>query len=164
MNELTVNTTQMNQNANNILKFKSFSAWYVFFLNRITQHIYPLYWMYTRSKVINSIHKHKVNMTWFYIMMISFIHSTYMLILIDFIDSDSYFCPVAVLSIFLAVLLCLISYFVLIFKIKKRLQDIMNSNTDEYYFSNIFTFLWGDIYLQYKINKCIDDCRDISNK
>ncbi len=165
MSELR-NTTQMNQHEthpNDILKFKRFSAFYVFLLNRFTQNIYMLHWINTRSEVVNSTHENRIDKKWLYTMLLSIVYCIWIPIAIDFtgeyFTGENYYIVVIILlSLLIAFLLGITSYLVLIFKMKNRLKDIMKrTNSNEYQLSSLLTFFFGDMYLQYKINKCIDD-------
>ena len=133
-----------------ILEFKRFSAWGVFGLTIITLGIYPYYWMYTRAKVINSVHDDKIPMAWptslFVIFILSYATS--------FIGESNE----AIIANLVITVVYLVLYVIVLFKIRNRLQVIINrSGNKEYRLGPLMTFFFYAIFLQYKINECIDD-------
>jgi len=129
--------------------FTRFSAWGVFGLSIITLGIYPIYWMYTRARVVNNIHENTISDALLYSIIvitilsfgIAFFEETDIIIMINGIITLIY----VVLTI------------TLIFKIRNRLQDIMNGGNLSYYLSPVLTFFFTSLYLQYKINQYFDD-------
>lgn len=133
-----------------ILKFRRFSAWGVLGLAIVTLGIYPYYWIYTRAKIINSVHDDKIPMAWPTSLFIVFILSY----ATNFVG-ESNEALVANLTI---TLIYLVLYVIVLFKIRNRLQNIINrSGNQQYKLGAALTFFFYAIYLQYKINECIDD-------
>lgn len=133
-----------------ILQFKRFTAWRVFGLYFITLGIYPIYWLYTRANVANSIHENKISSAW----LMTFLSSSILSYAANFFGESD----IALFSGLIISLVNFVSYLAVLFKLKNRLQDIMNYDASEMYKINpVLTFFFSAIYLQYKINKCIDD-------
>ncbi|MCI5138839.1 MAG: DUF4234 domain-containing protein [Candidatus Electrothrix sp. AR1] len=155
-------TGQDKQPTDDILKFKKKSACLVWILDSITQGFYIPYWMNKRIKIINEINKdkdkNKINMYWLHTMMISVVAFILATVSLMFIDEESYLSSTIAITMLLAYITAIVSYFILIFKIKNRIKNIINNSSEtEHSISNILTLLLGNIYIQYKINKCIDD-------
>ena len=134
--------------AQSIAYFKRFSAWAVFGLALITLYIYPLYWLYSRSKTLNGFHTRKIAGGLIMGTVVAFVVLVLTEVLIE---------PYAQ-SVLLARidLLSNIAYFalhtILLFTFRNRLLDLSGSRVNP-----ILTFLFGCIYLQYKINGAIDE-------
>jgi hypothetical protein len=53
----------------------------------------------------------------------------------------------------------MVIYILVLFKVRNRLVDIMNKScTSVYKLGPVLTFFFFSIYLQYKLNQCIDEC------
>ncbi len=129
--------------------FERFSAWAVFGLSLITFGIYPIYWMYTRAKVINLHHEDRISMVWLNLLVISTILS----FASGFLGESELALGIAgVLN-----LVYLVAYLASLFKIRNRLQDMMHKSFGQKFaLGPVMTFFFSAIYLQYKINECID--------
>ncbi|WP_193162454.1 DUF4234 domain-containing protein [Microbulbifer hainanensis] len=131
-------------------EFSRFSAWGVFGLSLITLGIYPIYWLYTRANIINQHHENKISMVWLNLLVISFIIAFFG----GFLGQSA-----AVATLLLATnIVYMVSYLASLFKVRNRLQDMMNERFGaKYSVGPVLTFFFSAIYLQYKINQCIDD-------
>lgn len=133
-----------------IQEFDRFSAWAVFFLSLITLGIYQIYWLYSRATVINAIHEKKIHKAWLIILIFT--------TLLSFATSFIGVSDAAIVASAIITLVYIISYLVVLFTARNRLQDIMNTGrADAYKVSAALTFFGSIIYLQYKINQCIDE-------
>ena len=133
-----------------INNFKRFSAWGVLGLTIITLGIYSYYWMYSRAKIINSIHEDKISP----ILIFTFLIVVALYYALSFFSESQ----VAVLASLPIMLAYLVLYIAVIFKIRNRLQDIINSSSSRRYkLGVVLTFFFYAIYLQYKINECLDE-------
>ena len=133
-----------------ILAFKRFSAWGVFGLTIVTLGIYPYFWMYTRTKTINSIHENVISP--------ALVSAFLVVVALSYASSFFGESQQAILAGLAISLLYLVLYLVVLFKIRNRLQDIINrSSNNPYKLGTILTFFFSSIYLQYKINECIDE-------
>ena len=151
-----------NQTSNDLadlLRIGRFSAWFVFGLSIITIGIYPIYWMYTRAKIINSLHENKISST----LLTSLIIVTVLSYGLDFFGSDNDLeseISIDIVGLFIG-LVYLILYLVVLFKIRNRLQIIINRTSNQSYeLGSVFTFFFFVIYLQYKINQSIDELHE----
>jgi len=142
---------QKNNDNKNILEFKRFSAWGVLGLSIITLGIYPIYWLWSRAEIINRLHEKKITKPWLIALVATTIISTVM----SFIPSED---PTFLIVSSVMGLAYFVPYIVVLFGARNNLQDIMGSESNEAYRLNaVLTFLASAIYLQYKINQCIDN-------
>lgn len=141
---------ETNNSDSSITQFKRFSAWGVFGLTIITLGIYPIYWLYSRASVINTIHEDKISGG----LLVSLVLITIMSFFTGFVEDKPEF---ALANLIVTVLYLVITLTVL-FKIRNRLQVIMSDSHKSIYNLNPFlTFFLTTIYLQYKINERIDE-------
>lgn len=143
-------------NQNSILEFKRFTAWGVFGLTIITLGFYPLYWLYTRALVANSVHSRPISQG----LLVTMLVTTILSVISSFYVVDETMLMVnSVLS-----LIYIIVYITVLFKVRNRLKDILNESNEKMYGVNpVFTLFLSSIYLQYKINKGIDDCQQTAS-
>lgn len=134
-----------------ILKLKRFSAWGVFGLGLITLGIYPLYWLYSRSIDVSSLHEKPISRVLLNAFLLTYILS----FAVDLMgDGD-----MAAISSLVIFIVYLILYLTVLFTLRSRLQDVMYVSSGTIYKLNIvLAFFLSAIYLQYKINQCIDEC------
>ena len=136
---------------NSIMKFKRFSAWWVFLLSIITFGIYPLYWMVSRTTTINTLHEQKIPTG----LIVAMVAATVLSILSGLLDEEN-----TTLLIISAVvnIAYMVLYLIVLYTMRNRLRDIMNrSSHSTYAIGPILTFFFSVIYFQYKINQCIDE-------
>ncbi|MFT6044569.1 MAG: putative benzoate:H+ symporter BenE [Arenicella sp.] len=137
-----------NQN-NQIFMFKRFTAWGVFGLGLITLGIYTIYWLCTRSNIVNTVSDNKIEPYW-----IAALAITTALSFVSGLFGQS---ETAVMIAALITIAYLVAYLAVAFKLRNRLRDMMSSDSNtSYELSSILTFLFSAIYLQYKINEYID--------
>lgn len=134
---------------NPIFLFKRFTAWGVFGLGIITLGIYTIYWLCSRAGTINAMHKNQIGELWISGLVIS----TFLSFLSGaFGPSDA-----ALFAEILISLVYIVTYIAVSFKIKYRLEEVMNQNSQAIYkIGPVLTFFFSAIYLQYKINEYID--------
>ena len=138
-------------NDKSILQFKRFSAWGVFGLSFITLGIYPIYWLYTRAQVVNSIHEKQISS--------ALLMSMVLVTILSFASSFFSESDVAVIVGLVVAIAYMVIYILVLFKVRNRLVDIMNNSCATVYkLSPVLTFFFFSIYLQYKLNQCIDEC------
>lgn len=128
--------------------FERFTAWGVFGLSIITFGIYPAYWLYTRSKTLNSFHHEPISMN----LLNAFIISVVVSFAIGFLSGIMGGGSVIETIGGLIQIVYFILYLVVLFTFRSRLKDITGAKVNP-----VFTFFAAAIYLQYKINKCIDN-------
>ena len=131
-------------------KFKRFTAWGVFALTIITLGVYPIYWLYSRATVVNTIHEKPISSG----LLVSLVVVTILsLVSNSFGESD-----VALISAGVIAVAYMVIYFMVLFKVRNRLVDIINDSSDTVYkLGPVMTFFFFTIYLQYKINEYIDE-------
>jgi hypothetical protein len=137
-------------NDKGILEFKRFSAWGVLGLTIITLGIYPCYWMYSRTVTINSLHESTIPL----VLPISL----FCLAILSFASDLFGESEAATIAGLVILLVYFVLYLVVLFKIRNRLQSIINrSSNKQYKLGIVLTFFFYVIYLQYKINEYIDE-------
>lgn len=134
--------------AESIAYFKRFSAWAVFGLSLITLGIYPLYWLYSRSKTLNGFHTRKIAGGLIMGAVVAFAVLVLTEVLIEPYTQSVLLARIDLLSNIAYLAL----YIILLFTFRNRLLDLTGSRINP-----ILTFLFGCIYLQYKINGAIDE-------
>jgi len=130
-----------------VSKFKRFSAWGVFGLSLITLGIYPLYWLYSRSKVLNSFHDNVISKVLLNIFILVAILSFSTSYLSSAMPTNTVFA----IANGVLILPYLILYLTVLFKFRNRLREITGDVVGP-----VLTFFFSAIYLQYKINESID--------
>ena len=127
-----------------ITNFERFSAWGVFALSIITLGIYPIYWLYSRSNTLNSFHSNKISP----VLLMAFVALVFASFVIGIINPQE-----GVMLVLGGVvnLAYTIAYLMVLFSVRNRLNELVNDGI-----SPIITFFGSAIYLQYSINKCID--------
>lgn len=138
------------QTSDDIQAFGRFTAWGVFGLSIITFGLYPIYWLCSRAGIANSLHEQEIHRAWLALLVVS----TGLSFASGFFGESE----VAVMAALAITLAYMVSYLVVLFSLRNRLQDVMNRGSGNSYSLNpILTFFLSAIYLQYKINQCIDE-------
>ncbi|AWB68378.1 hypothetical protein C2869_19080 [Saccharobesus litoralis] len=141
---------QSGSGAQDILEFKRFSAWGVFFLSIITLGIYYLYWLYSRGIQMNEFAqeaKVKMNALYAYIVL-----SVLANILGIFDENTELAIASGVLS-----LIGFVFYIIAVFSMRAALQEVINKSASEpVKLGGVLTFFFSAIYFQYKTNQAID--------
>ena len=133
--------------------FERFSTWAVIGLSVITLGIYALYWLYTRTERLNQHTDAPIGS--------AFISSAFVFYVLSLIPTLNYFMEinatlVAVMS--LASIISPILMYVWFFKIRNRINQLLNTaKGDESWLGPIYTFFFTIYYIQYKINSKIDN-------
>ncbi len=136
--------------ASSVNKLGRFSAWAVFGLTVITLGIYPLYWMFTRAGTINTLHENKISSA----LLISLVVVTILSFGSNFLDQTQ---PEVIIAGMVIGIVYMVLYLMVLFKIRNRLQDILSDAYGQSFrVGPVLTFFFFAIYLQYKINHCID--------
>ncbi|WP_163832135.1 DUF4234 domain-containing protein [Spartinivicinus ruber] len=141
---------------NGILQLPRLSAWAVFLLAIFTCGIYVYVWLYTRTKVINTVCSNKkisteLTNTAISICIIDYLMTIYMMVFVESTNNG------LIMLENLIGIGSIISTFIWIYAIRDRLHIIENVSKDsEFWIGGGLTFLFGVIYLQCKINQMID--------
>lgn len=136
------------EGSHKITNFKRFSAWGVFGLGIITFGMYPIYWLYTRSKTLNSFSENGISAVLLNILILFVVVSFSSGVLSGFMPENS----IIAAANGILTLPYMILYLVVLYKLRNRLNDITESKIGP-----IITFFGSSIYLQYKINEEIDN-------
>lgn len=128
-----------------ITKFKRFSTWGVLALSIITFGIYSIYWLHSRTKVLNDISENPISKSFtgisiaFYVANIVFSFAAGVNPELEIL-SQLVNLPSSILMIVWA------------FKMRNRLEPIMNKSL-----GGVMVFFFNVYYLNYKINESIDE-------
>lgn len=127
-----------------------FSAWWVFFLAIVTLYIYPLYWLFNRSKLITAIFPDRpISEAFMFTIIILWIGS-FGLDIVNLFYPIAYWNDLASSSSSLVINIGVIVWG---FMIRSRLHDLFYSMGIGVRIGPILTFFFGPIYLSYKINE-----------
>ncbi|TVZ39551.1 uncharacterized protein DUF4234 [Alteromonadaceae bacterium 2753L.S.0a.02] len=130
--------------------FERFSAWGVFGLSLITLGLYAVYWLYTRTQQLNQKVEKPINSVYVTITLILYVMS--------FASNFVAIADPAIGSVLtIAGLPSGIMMIVWVFMVRGRIHDYLNlepGNPNR--FGPLLTFFFSVLYLQYKINKTID--------
>lgn len=136
-----------------LLIFKRFSAWFVFLLNLFSLGIYGYIWLFIRSRTINSYTLDKIPELLIYSVIGLYIAGT----AIDFAPFWLDVPPQLVEFNYWLNYFVLIIYIVWNFSLRSRLTVLLSDKkTAGLHISGFLTFLFGSIYLQYKINEGLE--------
>ncbi len=127
-----------------IKNFERFSAWAVFGLSIITLGIYPIYWMYTRSQTLNLFYPDKISP----VLLTSFLIFVFLSFFSGIVEPTEV-SLIAILTLFNVIYTIL--YLTVLFKLRNRLNDLVVDNINP-----VITFFGSAIYLQYAVNKGLD--------
>jgi Domain of unknown function (DUF4234) len=128
--------------------FSRFSTWYVVGLSIITLSFYILYWLYTRSKKLNTIASEPISVTFMIISIVIYITSFSIIFVEELIPKDTEI--LFRLFDFLANVLII----VWIFMFRSRIQSFALSRGIKV--GGVLTFIFQIYYLQYKINEILE--------
>lgn len=138
---------------NQIEIFPRMSAWVVFLLAIPTIGFYPYYWLYSRSQLMNTLPNRTLPMTPPLIMLILAALSLLISMLSSVYKDSTIF---SIISAFINVM-NVIFYILTTFGLRRELQNIIRvSGVSVSQIGPIKSFFFSAIYLQYKINECID--------
>lgn len=134
--------------------FQRFSAWSVLGLSIVTLGVYSIFWLYNRSKSINSVSENPIGSTFIVISMV--------LLVVSCFDTVSGFilpgAPTLLLILSVISFIGTVMSIVWVFKIRNRIHLYTGSEKgDSAWAGPIMTFFFNILYLQYKINQAIDE-------
>lgn len=139
-----------------ITVFERFSAWGVFGLTLITLGIYYVYWLYTRTKRLNSAVDNKISDLFIMVTLVCYVINmvgSYA----PFLGAELLLAPTFVIANTVLSLVASILFIVWAFKVRNRIDQMTNSEKgDETWCGPVKTFFFSCIYLQYKINQNLD--------
>ena len=134
-------------------EFPRFSTWWVFLLSIVTLYFYIMYWMYTRSHKFNGIYPEKpisgffmigVPVLWIGSFLLAVIDPFVNGVLMTVVWGDFVDLIAGIITIFWA------------FSIRERMNRLLFDTGQEMSVEPIMTFIFGALYLNFKINQAKD--------
>jgi len=143
--------------ANVLNIFTRFSTWAVVGLSIITMGIYAVYWLYSRSKAINSVIDNKIPSALITTSLVLYVlgmiinYGPFLLgsAVVDILPAMMIASPIIGLASFVAMIIW-------VFKFRNRLNEMTQSEGKPTWAGPILTFFFQVLYLNYKINQHID--------
>ena len=133
--------------------FSRFSAWGVFGLSIITLGLYYIYWLFTRTQLINRVHHDKISDTLVYSVLGLMLVNIALSFLSGMYEQNADYELAANISS----LVYSISSLFWIFAVRNRIHQMSDaSQLNGYWLGGVMTFLFQVLYMQYKINEYID--------
>jgi hypothetical protein len=147
-------------NPGTVQAFPRFSTWGVLLLDVVTLGIYPLYWLYTRTEILNrTLPSKQIPMGLAVAVVVLFVTNV-AASLVHQIYPHHF--GVAAASSTINLILTIVDL-VWVFKFRNRLNEFFASpKGDRYWLGVLLTFFFGVLYLQYKLNQLIDQERSVT--
>ena len=134
--------------------FPRFSTWWVFLLTLTTFGIYPIYWLYTRTRILNRILPSGAIHIGLAFAAAGLLVASIAAELLQGIYPDDL--GVSAISRIIG-LICNVVILVWVFMLRNRLNEHFASKQgDRYWIGGVLTFFFHVLYLQYKLNRLID--------
>lgn len=146
---------EVQQAAGDISVFPRFSTWAVFGLSIITLGIYTIYWLYDRTRKLNSISENQISQGVVSASVGLFVASGISSIVVAVVGPSSSFGALVLVDGLLG-LASGIMILVWAFKFRNRLNRVTNSEGKPTWAGPILTFFFNVLYLSYKINQHLD--------
>ena len=140
--------------------FPRFSTWGVFLLTFVTVGLYPVYWLYTRTRILNRVlPSNPVPVGLAVAAVIALLASAAASFLNGMYPDHS---GVGAMSSVINIVSGIVNL-VWVFMFRNRLnQHFVPHEGDRYRLSGVLTFFFTVLYLQYKLNQLIDRERTVS--
>ncbi|OMH29091.1 DUF4234 domain-containing protein [Motiliproteus sp. MSK22-1] len=143
-----------------ITAFPRFSTWWVLLLSMVTLSIYSLYWIYSRTKILNRLVPENPISFWIYASpILFFIVGIIVNFMIGFYGAEAG----SGLTVFsnIVSLVNLIIFIVWAYSFRNRLNRLAGvEKGDKCYAGPILTFFLNSLYMSYKVNQLIDRQRE----
>jgi Domain of unknown function (DUF4234) len=134
--------------------FPRFSTWWVLLLTLTTFGIYPIYWLYTRTRILNRILPSGAIPIGLAFAAAGLLVASIAAELLQGIYPDDL--GVSAISRIIG-LICNVVILVWVFMLRNRLNEHFASKQgDRYWIGGVLTFFLHVLYLQYKLNRLID--------
>ncbi|AJQ97881.1 DUF4234 domain-containing protein [Gynuella sunshinyii] len=133
--------------------FKRVSVWRMVFLTIVTLGVYPIYWMYTRTQILNSITSQGISSSVIRIALVS--GGVYLLspILGQYLVGHQF---AAAMKLF-AVASYIVFTLIWLFGLRAEITRIArNQGQSDFHANGVLTYFFQMLYLQYKINQFFD--------
>ncbi|WP_052692066.1 DUF4234 domain-containing protein [Teredinibacter purpureus] len=131
--------------------FERYTAWAVFGLGIITFGLYSVYWLVSRTKQMNARSDQVIGNGLIYSMLVFYI--------LSFVSNFVTLADPTIGGILgLSGLPAIVLMYVVVYKLRNRIHTYVGSQPSTHAWAGpILTFFFTVIYLQYKINKIIDN-------
>ncbi len=146
---------------NEIDTFPRKSAWLVFFLGIPSLGIYTYYWLYTRTKLTDSLRTHTISTTIPTILLILSIASLAISVLGAVYKGNTALAVISPIISIAVFVLYIMSAFSLRTVLRNNLESAGSSKPE---LNGFLVFFFSAIYMQYKINQCIDERNNNPNR
>jgi Domain of unknown function (DUF4234) len=134
--------------------FPRFSAWWVLLLTVATVGIYPLYWLYTRTRILNCILPSRAIPIGLAVAAAGLLAADCAGGFVKGIYPDDL--AVRAMSTVIGLSLNVVNL-VWVFMLRNRLNEhFVSHRGDRYWLGGVLTFFFQVLYLQYKLNQLID--------
>ena len=135
-------------------QFPRFSTWWVFLLSIVTFGVYVPYWLYTRTKILNTMSRYDPIPIALPVALFVLFVVCAGIGLVDGIDPDRMgaksFLAIAQWIYVIVTLICEFSF-------RNRLnEDCMEGSDSPYWIGPVATFFFGILYLNYKLNQRLE--------
>jgi hypothetical protein len=141
--------------------FPRFSAWWVLVLGVVTAGIYPFYWLYTRTEILNRMLPSKAIPMGLVVSALMLFVANVAASLVSLVYPDDL--GVGALSSVINAVSTIVTL-VWVFKFRNRLNErFVSQRGDRYWISGVLTFLFAVLYLQYKLNQLIDREKSVTS-
>jgi len=139
----------------NINLFQRFNIWFVLILILLTLGLYIVYWLHTRTKILNQIVHHNISTIFVSVATLLFVLSFVIQVVGTLLEEAAVFPNAMQYFTYLPMLELISNILILVwvFKFRNQLQKTFSSS--EFDVGIIPTFFFQIIYLQYKINRLI---------
>ncbi len=132
------------------------SAWLVFLLTIVTCGLYTPYWVYTRTKMVTQIPNQHLSTTAATCYLCITIISILVVILLQMFAKNAGIGNISGIMN----LLQIVFYIIAVFSLRSTVEVFLrNAGATEPKLNKFLTFFFCTIYMQYKINKCLDELK-----
>ncbi|MCB1668603.1 MAG: DUF4234 domain-containing protein [Porticoccaceae bacterium] len=137
--------------------FDRFSTWGVFGLSVITLGIYMVYWLFSRTKQLNSVVENKISDAFIVATVLCYIVNLFSGVL-PYLGEGGAPNSFLTIGVSLVAIAGNILFVVWAFKVRNRINEITNSQKGvATWCGPVLTFFFSCFYLQYKINQSLDN-------
>lgn len=146
--------TNLKQDA--LTGFTKISVWWVILISLLTLGLYPMYWLYTRTELVNTkMTYNPISMQFVFIVLAVYVSA--LLANIGFALAGISEEPNILLILNILGWLNWILILVWEFTLRSRFNNLFTSEFDhQFHFAAAWTFLFSIFYFQYKINRIFD--------
>lgn len=142
-----------------IFVFDRFSTWYALGLSIITLNLYAVFWLYTRTKKLNTIVPLKISKVFYQTTAILFCFSYAVDLILVLVEITNPYLTMAstAFNFFVNIL-----YLVWVYKFRNRLKD--NFSNENVHIGIVAPFFFLHLFLQYKLNELVETNQRIKRR